>query len=396
MKIALFAWESLASVAVGGLGVVTSELSAGLQRKGHEVHVFCRGGDKTGYECIDGVHYHFVKAGEGDLVESMNGMCNNMVWAFAEAMNHGGRFDIASFHDWMTCKALVQVKNTHGIPCTFTFHSTENGRILGVNPNQKIKDLEAEASFVADKVIAVSGRFKGEVMGEYNLSDEKVWVVPNGIQCHQYDGSTDCASVKGKCGIGVMDPTILFVGRMSGGLKGSDLIVEAMPSILGAHGGAKAVFVGDGDAKMHCDHRSKELGVDGSCRFLGSKKGQELIDLYKACDVVVVPSRNEPFGLIVLEAWAAGKPVVASDQVGCPVDHWSNGLTVSCSAEGIAWGVKEILNDFERAREMGRRGREKAAFDMSWDSSASIQEVCFNDVLKFDNERTGKGGCYVQ
>jgi glycosyltransferase involved in cell wall biosynthesis len=266
---------------------------------------------------------------------------------------------------------------------------------LGVNPNQRIKDLEAEASFVADKVIAVSGRFKGEVMGEYNLSDGKVWVVPNGIQCHQYDGSTDCASVKGKCGIGVMDPTILFVGRMSGGLKGSDLIVEAMPSILSAHGGAKAVFVGDGDAKMHCDHRSKELGVDGSCRFLGSKKGQELIDLYKACDVVVVPSRNEPFGLIVLEAWAAGKPVVASDQVGCPVDHWGNGLTVSCSAEGIAWGVKEILNDFERAREMGRRGREKAAFNMSWDSTASIQEVCFNDVLKFDNERTGRG-CHVQ
>jgi len=395
MKIALFAWESLASVSVGGLGVVASELSAGLQRRGHEVYVFCRGGDKHGYECIDGVHYHFVKAGEGsDLVESMNGMCNNMVWAFGEAMSHSGRFDIASFHDWMTCKALVQVKNTHGIPCTFTFHSTENGRILGINPNQKIKDLEAEAAFVADKVIAVSGRFKGEVMGEYNLSDGKVWVVPNGIQCHQYDGPTDCAGVKGKYGIGAMEPTILFVGRMSGGLKGSDLIVEAMPSILGAHGSAKAVFVGDGDAKMHGDHRSKELGVDGSCRFLGSKKGQELINLYKSCDVVVVPSRNEPFGLIVLEAWAAGKPVVASDQVGCPVDHWGNGLTVSCSAEGVAWGVKEIFNDFERAREMGRRGREKAAFNLSWDSAASIQEVCFNDVLKFDNER--KGACHVQ
>jgi len=394
MKIALFAWESLASVSVGGLGVVTSELAAGLQRKGHEVHVFCRGGDKHGYECIDGVHYHFVKAGEGDLVESMNGMCNNMVWSFGETMNHGGRFDVASFHDWMTCKALVQVKNTHGIPCTFTFHSTENGRILGNNPNQRIKDLEAEAAFVADKVIAVSGRFKGEVMGEYNVPESKVWVVPNGVQCHQYEGNIDCQSEKGKIGVGVMDPMILFVGRMSGGLKGSDLIVEAMPSILGAHGGAKAVFVGDGDAKMHGDHRSKELGVDGSCRFLGSKKGQELINLYKACDVVVVPSRNEPFGLIVLEAWAAGKPVVASDQVGCPVDHWGNGLTVSCSAEGIAWGVKEMLRDFERAREMGRRGHEKAAFNMSWDSSASIQEACFHDVLKFDNER--RGGCNIQ
>merc|ERR1712176_1092224 len=110
--------------------------------------------------------------------------------------------------------------------------------------------------------------------------------------------------------------------------------------------------------------------------------GQELIDLYKACDMVVVPSRNEPFGLIVLEAWAAGKPVVASAQVGCPMDHWENGLVVSCTAEGIAWGVKEILSDFDRAREMGRKGREKAAFNMSWDSTASIQEECLLDVLR--------------
>merc|ERR550537_1308413 len=224
-------------------------------------------------------------------------------------------------------------------------------------------------------------------MNLYAVPETKCWVVPNGINCSKFDGMIDCGEVKGKYGVGCMDPMILFVGRMSGGLKGSDLIVEAMPSILGAHGSAKAVFVGDGDAKMHCDHRSKELGVGDSCRFLGSKKGQELVDLYKACDVVVVPSRNEPFGLIVLEAWAAGKPVVASDQVGCPVDHWANGLSVSCTSEGFAWGVKEILRDFERAREMGRRGREKAAFNMSWDSAASIQEACFHDVLKFDNDR---------
>jgi len=141
--------------------------------------------------------------------------------------------------------------------------------------------------------------------------------------------------------------------------------------------------VGDGDAKLHGEHRVQEMGVAHATRFLGPKSGQELIDLYKACDAVCIPSRNEPFGLIVLEGWAAGKPVVASDQVGCPVDHWQNGLTVSCTAEGIAWGVKEILNDFDRGREMGRKGREKAAFELTWDASAAIQEACFNDVLKW-------------
>jgi len=397
MRIAVFAWESLPSGMVGGLGVVTTELSAALQRRGHEVHVFCKEGKEAkGYRNVDNVHYHFVSAGDGgELVESMNTMANNMVWSFGETQNHSGRFDIAMGHDWMTCKAIVQVKNDHGVPCTFTFHSTENGRILGVNPNQKIKDLEAEAAFVADKVIAVSGRFKGEVMGEYGVDEGKCWVVPNGIQCKHYDGDVNCAEIKGKYGIGPLDPTILFCGRMQGGLKGADLVVEALPSILGAYGGVKAVFVGDGDAKMHGDHRSKELGVGDSCRFLGSKSGQELINLYKACDMVIVPSRNEPFGLVVLEAWAAGKPVIVSDQVGCPVDMWENGLIVSCTADGVAWGVKEICSNWDRAREMGRKGREKAAFTMSWDSSAAIQEDCLNDVLKWKSGQNG-GGCATQ
>jgi glycosyltransferase involved in cell wall biosynthesis len=391
MRIALFSWESLHSVAVGGLGVHTTELSAALERKGHEVHVFCRGGTKFGYQKFDGVHYHFVEAPlneEGDLVESMKAMCNNMVWTFGETQDHVGRFDIASAHDWMTVKALVQVKNFHNIPCTFTFHSTESGRNLSSkNGDQRIKDLELEAASIADKVISVSARFQDEVMTEYRVPESKSWVVPNGINCNNFDGKIDCAEVKGRYDIGCMDPVMLFVGRMASRLKGSDLIVEAMPGILEAHSEAKAVFVGDGDFKMKCDKRSQELGVDGSCRFLGAKRGQELIDLYKACDVVVVPSRNEPFGLIVLEAWAAGKPVVVSDQVGCPVNEWEDGLIVSCTPDDIARGCSEIFRDFDRAREMGSKGRRKARCYFSWDLAASIQEACFEDVLQCDRCR---------
>ena len=52
-----------------------------------------------------------------------------------------------------------------------------------------------------------------------------------------------------------------------------------MPDILGCHGDAKVVFVGDGDNKMHCDHRAKEMNIEGSCRFLGAKSGEELVNL---------------------------------------------------------------------------------------------------------------------
>jgi len=194
MRIALFSVESLHAEAVGGLGVHATEMAAALQRRGHDVHVFCKG--QEGHREIDSVQYHFVGAPPGKeddaLVNAMNDMCNNMMWAFGQTQNLIGRFDIVSCHDWMTTKALVQCKNDHGIPSIFTFHSTESGRCLsGEKGNQRIRDLEGEAAFVADKVIAVSGRFKGEVMGEYKVPNSKMWVVPNGVDFSKYDGFLD-------------------------------------------------------------------------------------------------------------------------------------------------------------------------------------------------------------
>ena len=89
----------------------------------------------------------------------------------------------------------------------------------------------------------------------------------------------DPGSIKGNYGMGPLDPVVLFVGRMVGGMKGGDILIEAVPDILGTHGDAKILFVGDGDNKMHCDHRAKELNVEGSCRFLGSRSGEELVNL---------------------------------------------------------------------------------------------------------------------
>jgi len=382
MRIAIFAWESLHSMSVGGIAPHVTELAAALQRRGHEVHVFTRKkGDQEANEVIYEVNYHRVHCdAEGDLVTNMCGMCNRMVWAFGETQDLVGSFDICHAHDWMTTKALVQCKNEHGKKCVFTFHSTESGRSLGPG-TENIAALEGEAAFVADKVIAVSGRFKIEVCDVFNLPPEKVWAIDNGIQCSRFDGMIDPAEVKGRYGIGPLDPMVLFVGRMVGGMKGADLLTEAVSGILGAHGDAKVVFVGDGDAKMHGDHRSQELGVGHACRFLGPKSGDEMVDIFKACDCVVVPSRNEPFGLVVLEGWAAGKVVVVSDQVGCPVTHGHDGWIVACTPEGIVWGVSEVFRDFDRAKEMGKNGRGKAAFEMTWDRAADTTEECYRNVL---------------
>lgn len=371
------------SVSLGGIAQHVTELAASLERRGHEVHVFTRRADgQADVEVVYGVTYHRVNTDSlgKDFVGAMADMCNAMAWAFGCTQERVGRFNICHAHDWMTCKAMVQCKNSHHLPCIFTFHSTEAGRSQG-HGQDSVRALEGECSFVADRIVAVSDKLRSEVTSLYNVPESKVWSIPNGIQCSRFDGFIESGEVKGRYGIGALDPLVLFVGRMVGGMKGADILAEAVPGIVQAHNGAKVVFVGDGDSKMHCDFRTKELGVAHACRFLGPRSGGELVDLFKACDCVVVPSRNEPFGLVVLEAWAAGKPVVASDQVGCPVAHGSDGWTVSCSPEGIVWGVGQVFADFERARTMGAAGRVRAAFEMNWDRVAEITEKCYADFV---------------
>jgi glycosyltransferase involved in cell wall biosynthesis len=175
----------------------------------------------------------------------------------------------------------------------------------------------------------------------------------------------------------------LFVGRMST-QKGPDLLLEAVPGILECRHDAKVVFVGDGDMRAYLEHRAYELGVNHAVRFLGAMSPNNgLIDLYKSTDTVVVPSRNEPFGIVVLEAWAAGKPVVAT-QNGGPrdfVSHGEDGYLVYDNPQSICWGVNTTLGNFEHARWMGGRGRVKAAYGFSWDAISRQTEAVYEELV---------------
>jgi len=376
MRIAIFSWESLHSIAVGGIAPVVTELSAALERKGHEVHMFTRVGDgQKWYECIDGVHYHRCPfAPHHILYEEVNNMCRSFVYSFFQTEDYIGGFDIIHGHDWLTANAISWIKKSRWKKTIFAIHSTEYGR-SGNNfwdgTSAIIRDYERHGTYVADKVITVSGALKNEIMWMYNVPDWKISVIYNGISVHNYHGWIDPGEIRKRYWIGPLDPMVLFIGRITC-QKGPDLLLEAAPFILSYYPHAKFVFVGDGDMKGSLEERARILNVAHATRFLGYKSGQELIDLYKSCDVVCVPSRNEPFGIVVLEAWSAGKPVVVS-QNGGPgefVWHGVNGLRVYDNANSIAWGIGTLLSNFEHARWMGRNGRYAAEVAFSWDSIA--------------------------
>ena len=377
MRIALFAWESMHSISVGGVAFHVTELACALERKEHEVHVFTRVGSagQARYELIHGVHYHRCPFNSSqNFVEEINNMCRSFVHNFFETENHIGRFDIIHAHDWLASNAVVWIKEARHHKSVLTIHSTEYGR-CGNNffegTSAIVRDHERHGTYCADKVITVSKSLKEEVMWMYNVPEEKSVSIYNGINCRRYDGWVDPAAVRGLYGVDPMDPLVLFVGRVVY-QKGPDLLVEAIRHILSYHSNAKFIFVGDGEMRWSVEEQTKSAGVNHATRFVGYCNGWRLIDLYKASDIVCVPSRNEPFGIVILEAWSAGKPVVASSNGGPGeiVWHEINGLKIYPNSDSVAWGIGTLFEDFEYARWMGRNGRVAVETAFSWESIA--------------------------
>ena len=374
MRIAIFSWESMHSICVGGVGVHVSELASALERKGNEVHVFTRMGDSNQpwYERIYGVHYHRCPFDRNpDFIEEVNNMCRSFVDTFFRTENVTGPFDVIHSHDWLTSNALVWIKQVRPSKAVLTIHSTEYGR-CGNNfhngNSARIRDHERHGTYCADHVISVSNTLKGEIQWMYNVPDWKVDVVYNGVNYRNFDGWIDPAAVRRYYGIGPMDPMVLFVGRIVY-QKGPDLLIEAIPSILKYYENAKFVFAGDGEMRWGVEDRAKQIGVHHATRFIGFSNGWKLSDLYKAADVVCMPSRNEPFGIVLLEAWSAGKPVVATSNGGPGEIIWHDitGLKVYPNPESIAWGIGTVFSDFDHAKWMGSNGRIAVETAFSWD-----------------------------
>lgn len=385
-KIAHFSWESLHSLRVGGISTAVTELAAGQERLGNEVHVFTRMGlEQKEYALIDGVHYHRCPFGfDSSLAMEMYNMSYSMVHHFFGCENPHG-FDIVHGHDWHVVPALDEVKKAGNKRVVWTLHSNQYGRDGNHFHNgsaETIHGLEWYGTYIADRLITCTQRMNGEAKWVHRVPEEKMRVIHNGVQAHRYDGWIDQGEVKKRVHVGPVDPTVLFIGRMTY-QKGPDLLLEAVSEVLKDYPQARFVFVGDGYMKAHLHNVSYHLGVNHAVRFTGFLHENDKIDLLKACEVVCVPSRNEPFGIVVLEAWSAGKPVVAIHGTGAGELIWHDvtGLKVYGYPSSIAWGIKNIFSDFEKAGWMGRNGRLAAETEFAWDKIAAETLKVYEELI---------------
>lgn len=381
MRIGMLSWESLYSIKVGGIAPHVSQLSEAFAGMGHEVHVFTRNGDFDAYDKINGVHYQRVDSDNtGDMISQMNAMCEALFERFERVQKIFGRFDIIHAHDWHPVLAANRIKAEYRIPYIFTIHSTEWGRngnnFSDSGSSNEVSHREWLGGYESSQVIVTTKQMLYEIQKIYSIPEGKINIIPNGISRKEAKRSLDPGIVKKRYGIDPLDPLVLFCGRMSY-QKGPDLLVEAIPLVLQKHKNAKFIFMGEGDMKSACEHRAQKIGVQKACRFLGYIPGPQKETLISACDLVCVPSRNEPFGVIILEAWDFGKPVVATEAISI-VKNFEDGLLAYIQPESIAWCINRLLDNPSEMKKLGQAGQRRVDAEFRWDKIAERTEEVYD------------------
>ena len=309
-------------------------------------------------------------------------MCDNMYIRFLDVREKAGEFDVLHGHDWHPVNVLCRIKAEFGLPFVLTFHSTEWGR----NGNRygdwweakEISHREWLGGYESSDVITTSKILTEEIQHIYKIPEYKLWEIPNGINVGKIKREINSGEVKRHYGINPCLPVVLFTGRMVY-QKGPDLLVEAAAKVLKKRN-AQFVLIGEGEMRAQCEYQAQKLGIGNSCNFLGYARDSVVIDWFNACDLVCVPSRNEPFGIVVLEAWDAKKPVVATDAVAL-VDNFRTGVVAYKEPSSIAWCLNYVLEGLGHNR-MGENGYDLLIKKYNWKTIAEKTLETYEKVIE--------------
>lgn len=398
---------------VGGLGTYALEISKQFVSRGHEVCVFTLNeGDLKTSERWEGVHVHRPKI--VNFLDSMPGVLatpiskwgrgamffsNILIYNVLSAsklVNElvkklGKEYDLVAAHDWLSIMGGVAAKRELGIPLVFHIHSTEQGRNLG-RGSEVIIDLERMGTNISDIVVTVSYSMRDELVS-LGYPVGKIRVCYNAVDPRKYDPvnvrSEEVKALREKYGVQKDENMILFIGRLVT-VKGVDRLIMAMPEVLREFPKTKLVVVGVGEMedflRSIIDRFKLSKHVALECSFL-PERGRILH--YAACDLAVFPSLYEPFGIVCTEAMSMAKPVI----IGA---RGTNGMREQIISDGpeqcgihvnpydphdIAWGIKNVLQDPNWAKQTGERARKRVIENFTWKQASEQTLHVYEEAL---------------
>ena len=202
----------------------------------------------------------------------------------------------------------------------------------------------------ADVVTTCSNYLLSRAIALESSIKQKGRVIYNGINLERFKDNGSYGHPK---------PYLLAYGRFVY-KKGFDILIDAFSKIEKEHSGVDLILAGDGEERENFKNQVHELGLNNRIRFYGSATQKEIVALSNGCEFVVIPSRQEPFGIVALEAMAAGKAVLTTRVGGLPefIEPSINRL-VEPTVEDLAKGLDEWLGRSSEVRENGKKNAQQ-------------------------------------
>ncbi|MEM4367929.1 MAG: glycosyltransferase family 4 protein [Candidatus Anstonellales archaeon] len=338
IRIAMIGWE-FPPVKVGGLAVHTYNLVKELAERGIKIDLFLPNVGITYTvphenvriievtDCELYVYFNnplVVKKGNEkfrnlypsniiNILERYTHLCAKLVSIYHSIF----RYDLVHGHDWITVPTCNMIKFSLNIPWVHTFHSTEYDR--NTFPWDYICDIERLGVQNADKLIAVSRRMRELLIEKYSANSNKIVVIYNGINFEDFmnvSNDTKKTLLRDDLALHLKDKKIvLFIGRLTP-QKGPEYFLEVAKKVLEHRKDVVFVIGGKGELLPKLINIAISSNIINNVIFLGYVKEEHLASIYALADVFVMPSSSEPFGIAVLEAIAAGTPVIISKTSG--------------------------------------------------------------------------------
>ena len=389
LSVMMLTWEFPPRV-IGGISPHVFFLSKSLAKNGVKVYVVtCDFPGAPAHEIIDSVEVYRIDSYRNPApdfatwVYLMN--VNMQKEAAALAGKLADKIDVFHAHDWLVATAGIGLKHIFRKPLLVTMHSTEIGRREGIHTSTEkmIHETEAWFTYEAWKVICCSEYMVSHVKWAFGLPDDKLVMVPNGVNTHIYENveKQDLKSFRSKFAL-PEEKIVLFVGRLVYE-KGAHVLINAIPKVLEKID-AKFVIVGSGYMKEQLSNIVRSMGLEHKVLFTGFVEDETLLKLQKCADVSVVPSLFEPFGIVALEAMAAKSPVVVSDTGGLSeiVEHDSTGVKVyPNNPDSLAWGITKVLLDENYRNRIRENAYKKVQEKYDWDKIAQQTKRIYEAVL---------------
>jgi phosphatidylinositol alpha-1,6-mannosyltransferase len=217
-------------------------------------------------------------------------------------------------------------------------------------------------------VIAVSEYTKNRIV-DIGVSESNIEIVNNGVVPEKFE-TDQTHEIREK---NQDDHLILTVARLEP-RKGHDMVIRALPKIQEKIPNVTYLIAGNGEYKNHLRQLTADIGVSESVEFLGYVPDDELPSLYNSADVFIMPNRREGtsvegFGIVFLEANAAGIPVVGGNHGGVTdavINEETGYLVDPQDTDAIASAVVDLLMNKSKRKKMGKRGRKRVIQDFDW------------------------------